>query len=330
MLSTDSHNVVGANDGFEHWHQVTCRNYSNTEYRRPLTGPFRGRIAARQFGALTVSDVSSSIPECRIEVIRGASEIRKDPRDHFMLFLVCNGEVSIEQQGRSACVRAGDLVIYDQAQPFTLEFGGDTREIVMTIPRPLMVSRLPDGHRLTARRIPGSSRLGMLTAAIVRQLVEFEVPLEEEAASRISASALDILTTTLAVEFTDVVEADARCHQRLDQVKRYVLANLHDAEMTIESIAAAQNVAPRTLHRLFSAEGTTPIRWLWQQRLTASYRALAEGHITHVTDAALSFGFTDLSHFSRAFKKTFGCPPHTLVRRSAVAYRYGSYPIPAQ
>jgi AraC-like DNA-binding protein len=98
-------------------------------------------------------------------------------------------------------------------------------------------------------------------------------------------------------------------------VKRYVVANLHDPEMTVDSIAAAQNLAPRTLHRLFSAEGTTPIRWLWQQRLSASYKALAEGHVRHVTDAALTFGFTDLSHFSRAFKKTFGHAPHTLARR---------------
>jgi AraC-like DNA-binding protein len=94
-----------------------------------------------------------------------------------------------------------------------------------------------------------------------------------------------------------------------------VLANLENPEMTIESIAAAQNLAPRTLHRLFSAEATTPIRWLWHQRLSASYNALAEGRIRNVTDAALSFGFTDLSHFSRAFRKAFGHPPHTLVRR---------------
>ena len=87
-------------------------------------------------------------------MIRSSAEIRKDPRDHFMLFLVCRGEVDVEQNGRIASVRPGDLVIYDQSQPFTLEFGGDTREIVLTIPRPLMVSRLPDGHRLTARRSP--------------------------------------------------------------------------------------------------------------------------------------------------------------------------------
>jgi AraC-like DNA-binding protein len=313
MLS--AHNIVGASLCFEQWHYATCRNYSITDYRRTTRGPFKGNISAWSFGALTVSKLSSFASESRIEVLRGSSEIRGDPRDEFVLFLVYCGEVGFAQNGRTSCLQNGDMVIYDQARPFTMEFGADTRQIIVTIPRPLMTSRLPEVERFTARRIASASKMGGLTAAVVRQLIEFETSFDEGVANRLGASALDILATSLEAELSGAADGDGRQHARLARVKRYVAANLHDAGMTIESIAAAQNLAPRTLHRLFSAEGTTPIRWLWQQRLSASYKALAEGHIKHVTDAALSFGFTDLSHFSRAFKKMFGHAPHTLVRR---------------
>ena len=313
MLSAQ--NIGGASQCFEQWHYATCHNYSNTDYRRTGHGTFSGHISARSFGALTVSQLSSSAPENRIEVLRGSTEIRRDPRDYFMLMLVCCGDVGLAQAGRSTRLLSGDMGIYDQARPFTMEFGGETGHIIVTIPRALLDSRLPGAERLTARRITSGSKLGALTAMVVGQLVEFEVSLDEDVANRVGASALDILATTLEAEFSEDAETDGRRHTQLARVKRYVAANLHDPEMTIDSIAAAQNLAPRTLHRLFSAEGTTPIRWLWRQRLSASYKALAEGHIKHVTDAALSFGFTDLSHFSRAFKKTFGRAPHTLVRR---------------
>jgi transcriptional regulator GlxA family with amidase domain len=91
------------------------------------------------------------------------------------------------------------------------------------------------------------------------------------------------------------------------------MANLGDTDLDLARIACSQSMAPRTLNRLFAAEGTTPIRWLWRQRLAASYKALAEGHVRQVIDAAFSFGFSDPSHFSRAFKAEFGQPPHAIA-----------------
>jgi hypothetical protein len=135
-----------------------------------------------------------------------------------MLYLVCCGEVGVDQDGRTARIGAGDLFIYDQSQPFTLEFGGYSRGIVLTIPRPLMVSRLPTSHRLTAHRIDGRSQLGALTASIVRQIVDFDAALEEEVANRVSASALDILATTLEVEIAGALDDGAAYGGRLDQV----------------------------------------------------------------------------------------------------------------
>jgi AraC-like DNA-binding protein len=51
------------------------------------------------------------------------------------------------------------------------------------------------------------------------------------------------------------------------------------------------------------------MRWLLQQRLAKSYRLLAEGRVSNVTEAAFGLGFSDVSHFGRAFKREFGCVP---------------------
>src|ERR1700753_400609 len=183
-------NIVGASQCFEQWHHATCHNYSITDYRRTRQGPFKGHIAARSFGALTVSQLFSSATESRVEVLRGSTEIRGDPRDYFMLLLVYCGGVGVSQNGRAARLMDGDMVIYDQARPFTMEFGGDTCEVIVTIPRPLMISRLPDMERFTARRIASASKLGALTATGVRALVEFETSLDEDVANRVGASAV--------------------------------------------------------------------------------------------------------------------------------------------
>src|SRR5258708_34027538 len=75
-------NIVGVSQCFEEWHPATCHNYSITDYRRTGQGPFSGHISARSFGGLTVSPLSSSASESRIEVIRSSPEIRAGPRDH--------------------------------------------------------------------------------------------------------------------------------------------------------------------------------------------------------------------------------------------------------
>jgi AraC-like DNA-binding protein len=232
-----------------------------------------------------------------------------------MLYLVLRGEVGLTQDGREVGARSGDLFLYDQTQPFTLFFQHDYRIILVNIPRPLLISRLPKARRLTARRIAGASKLGALAGTIVREITGFDEPVDTEVIDRLGTSALDILATTMEAELTDQTESGSGRDRLLTEVKSYILAHLPEAELDIDTIAKAHNMAPRTLNRLFAADGTTPIRWLWRQRLDASYKALAEGQVSHVTDAAMSFGFTDMSHFSRAFKKTFGRSPNLLRRR---------------
>ncbi|MHA6885854.1 helix-turn-helix transcriptional regulator [Ralstonia pseudosolanacearum] len=87
--------------------------------------------------------------------------------------------------------------------------------------------------------------------------------------------------------------------------------------MDVATIARETNVSVRSLHRLFAADGTTAMRWLWQQRLLASYKALAAGRDQRVSEVALLCGFSNFSHFSRSFRQAFGLQPKDLLRPRA-------------
>ncbi|HEV2572755.1 MAG TPA: helix-turn-helix domain-containing protein [Beijerinckiaceae bacterium] len=303
--------AVRPGDGFDHWHQVTCRDFSRTECRRAPQA-FRARVAIRRFGALHINDIWSATRDGeRIHVTRSPQDIRKDPRDYFMLWLSLGGETILSQCGREAPLHPGDMVLHDQSQPFALEFGPRARAMMVSIPRPLLTARLSNAETLAARAIPRASKLGALCGSFIRQMTDID-DIADAVVDRLSQSALDMFATTLESEL--VAEAP-RGDPRLERAKSFIRAHLHDPDLDLETIAKAQNMAPRTLNRLFAAEATTPIRWLWQQRLALSYRALSEGKVQQVTDAALTCGFSDLSHFSRAFKAAFGKTPHEVKRR---------------
>ena len=223
-----------------------------------------------------------------------------------MLWLALGGRTSFAQGGRVAKISAGDLMLHDQTQPFALEFGQHSHALMITIPRQFLASRLPSAGQLTARRVSAGTRLGAFAGSIVRQLIALDGASSGELVDRMSTSAMDLVLAALERELTLPLSFQDR---RLADVKRYILANLDDTDLDLDTIAANQNVSIRTLNRLFAREGTTPIRWLWQQRLNAAYLALVERRTNRVTDAAFDFGFSDTAHFSRAFRAAFGQSP---------------------
>jgi AraC-like DNA-binding protein len=82
------------------------------------------------------------------------------------------------------------------------------------------------------------------------------------------------------------------------QLKRF-------AYLTGRSLATFKRDFERTFHN-------SPSRWLLHRRLQEAYYLIKEKGKAP-SDVYLELGFEDLSHFSFAFKKTYGVPPSKLI-----------------
>lgn len=301
---------------FEQWHQVTCRTFSLTECASLRDRNFSGRIDLRKIGPLAISAISTNTPDKDLFLFRSNNEIRKDQRDDLMLYMVSCGSIGLVQEDRPVILKSGEMAIYDQTRPFKLHFSGRTEGKIITIPRQHLLCRLPDAAAAASRKISATTKLAMLTNSMVSKILECDHYSRTSIVSWLSASTIDIIAATLEAEFGDL-DISALSDPRLQRAKSFLRDNLHDPEISLEVLSKAVGIAPRTLNRLFLAEGTTPIHWLWKQRLIESRKALETRQVVQVTEVALAHGFRDLSHFSRAFKKEFGTNPGAIAKKGA-------------
>lgn len=130
--------------------------------------------------------------------------------------------------------------------------------------------------------------------------------------SRYSSTLLDLLV--VSVELQDLKQT----HDELDlygRIMNYIHQCLTEVDLSLERIAQAHHVSTRTVMRAFARHQKAPVAEIWKARLLASRDAIERGQARSISQAALDFGFSDFSHFSRAFRKAFGIAPHTLLRR---------------
>jgi AraC-like DNA-binding protein len=108
--------------------------------------------------------------------------------------------------------------------------------------------------------------------------------------------------------------SEARLRAMKDDIRKYC----HRPDLSVHAIAARHGVSPRYVQRVFEESGSTVTRYIAEERLAAAYKALCRRTLSHVPISTIAFdcGFSDVSHFNRAFRRRFGCTP-TEARNAA-------------
>ncbi|APA84221.1 AraC family transcriptional regulator [Paraburkholderia sprentiae WSM5005] len=123
------------------------------------------------------------------------------------------------------------------------------------------------------------------------------------------AAMLDALSTLL-VRYAQTRPAYARVatdDTRVALMQERLSGDLVEP-VTLAELARAAGLSPFHAARLFTrSTGLPPHAWRNQVRLQRALAPLRAG--VPVTDVAAASGFTDQSHFTRHFRRTFGVPP---------------------
>jgi AraC-like DNA-binding protein len=106
---------------------------------------------------------------------------------------------------------------------------------------------------------------------------------------------------------------------RLTAARAYIVENSSRRDLAVVAVANHLGMTPRSLQRLFAADGTTFSACLLCQRLIRAHHMLCDPRLSGRTVSSVAYdaGFGDLSYFNRCFRKFYGTTPKQ-VRRAGL------------
>lgn len=304
------HNILAAGVNYE---RTFVSFEACNEALRRICGPyqvaadhwpeFRGRIETRRAGSFEFANVAFS----------GGRVMRdRDDRyyrgDNFFLILQAAGTARMRQRGSEASLKPGDCTLIDSRFPSVFEIGPGFHQCSFHLAAHLMKERFGDRALPLARAIrcdygPGALLSELLGAVVGNAATIGDVDL--------TGMTLELLAAALGLNAERGMPIPATRHpMSLCDITHFIDAHMDNSDLSPTFIAAHFNTSVRRLYRLVRASGWTPASLIWSRRLARARELLTQnGHRTPIIEVALTCGFKDGAHFSRAYRKAFGHPP---------------------
>jgi AraC-like DNA-binding protein len=154
---------------------------------------------------------------------------------------------------------------------------------------------------------------GALIREAVRLFARQGPQLSPEAAAALFDSTVQVARLACAPLSAAEASLESRSGVLFQLVSNHIERNFRNPQLGVAEIAAVHGISPRYVHKLFEQHGPgqTLTEYVIECRLEWAVRRLADPRARHatVTDTAYEAGFSDLTHFYRAFRQRYGAAP---------------------
>lgn len=292
-----------------YWCDALSRTFVPLEVRESAERQFFGKLTSTWLGQALMSQLSSKPQAC----VRTDEAIKsRGGRDLLQVGLLLAGRADVTQDGRTARLSAGGLVIYETSRSFRWSFPvADWNLAIATFPRADFAFSAAESRELTARDLSRGAA-GPILAMYLRELHEQAEAPDGRVSARLGDTAADLVTTTMLENLSDPGTAPAFGRMLCQKVVSYIEDNLGDPGLTPAGIAEAHYISRRYLYMLFTASQKMPVlEWIRLRRLERCRQALLDPAMAEipVSRIAARWGMPNPALFSRAFKRVYGLGP---------------------
>jgi AraC-like DNA-binding protein len=271
------------------WNDVAASTFGDIAVDARSAG-FSAQLKRLRLGALTLASVASSPA-----YVSGALRAR-DASAGWFLLLNERGVSRMSQGDRAVRLQPGELTALRGDQRYRIEFSEPNETVVLHMPGEAHDVDL-DPH-IARKHGPQDAPLFI---ALLRQFARSESSVDPVRFERLAHDAARLCwpVPTRVKPRESILMWQRRV---LDHVER----NLCDPDLDAQSIAARFGVTPRFVHMVFARTGRTAGTFILERRLALAAARLRAEPAERITAIAFEAGFSELSHFCRAFRRHFG------------------------
>jgi AraC-like DNA-binding protein len=305
------------------WREWIWKHFGGLESDLYGDTDFDGRMTSSHAGDVVLTRLEAN----RHRVVRTQDMVRASDAGFLKIVAPLQGCAGVEQQGRRAWVSPGSWTIYDTTSAYAVDNPERVEHLIVMLPKALLAERGLPLETLMARQAGGASGISRVALATMRSTCQ-ELPHMSPAAARGAGDLIARLVQLSLIELAGRSTAVTQREALKDRIRAYVSVNLRDPGLSIEQIAGALNCSKRHLHNAFAQGDQTVASYILDLRLKACLRELqqAGSQTRTITDIALSWGFNNLSHFSRVFRDFTGLSPRDFRRESLLGAGLGQRP----